>query len=277
MQRQSLSVIVTTWNESVNLPDCLESVGWADDVLVVDSGSTDDTREIAERFGARVLVHPYHSAGAQKNWALPYARSAWVLVLDADERVAPELESEILGVLRQDGPLDGYFLRRRSFFLGHPIRFCGWQNDRVLRLFRNGRGRYDDRLVHEKLRLDGPSGTLHAPLLHYTYRSFADYMDRLNRYSERGAHDLQLAGRKPSVWALVFRPPARFARMYLFQLGLLDGVWGLIVCTLGAYSVWLKYARVFEKATPPTASDEAAVAAGRAAASKLPSQRGATP
>jgi len=257
MQRTSLSVIVTTRNEAVNLPACLESVAWADDVLVVDSGSTDATCEIAARHGARVLVHPYHSAGAQKNWALQQVSGPWVLILDADERVSPELAPAIRAVLEQDGPLDGYFLRRQSYFLGHRIRFCGWRDDRVLRLLRLGRGFYDDRLVHETLQLQGQAGQLRAPLLHYTYRSFSEYLDKADRYSERGAADLRQAGRRPSALALLTRPPARFLRMYLLQLGVLDGVWGLLLCTLASYSVWLKYARLYEPNRAATAANAA--------------------
>jgi glycosyltransferase involved in cell wall biosynthesis len=246
MSRLPLSVMVTTLDEADNLPDCLHSVRWADDVLVVDSGSRDGTVEIARRAGARVVVHPYESAARQKNWALPQLRHPWVLILDADERVPADLAAEITGVVRADGPLDGYFLRRQSFFLGRAIRHCGWDRDEVLRFFRAGRGRYDDRLVHETLQLDGRSGRLRTPLLHYTYRSFSDYLERLDRYTARGAADLRAAGRRPSWAALLLRPPARFLRMYILQLGFLDGVHGLLLCTLAATSVWLKYARLWE-------------------------------
>ena len=251
MQRTPLSVIVTTWNEAKNLPGCLESVRWADDLLVVDSGSRDSTVDIARGYGARVLAHPYDSAGHQKNWALAHVGRPWVLVLDADERPTPELAAEIREVVSRDGPRDGYYLRRRSFFLGHEIRHCGWEGDRVLRLFRAGRGLYDDRLVHETLRLEGREDHLLAPLLHYTYRTFSDYLDKLERYTARGAADLRGAGKRASLAALLLRPPARFLRMYCLQLGFLDGVHGLLLCTLSAHSVWLKYARLFEAAPEP--------------------------
>jgi len=251
MARVPLSVLVTTQNEARNLPDCLESVRWADEILVVDSASTDATAEIATGFGARVFTHTYESAARQKNWALPLVRSPWVLILDADERVSPELAAEIQRVLAADGPADGYHLRRRSFFLGTPIRHCGWDRDWILRFFRSGRGSYDDRMVHETLRLDGRSDRLNGPLWHYTYRSFSDYVERLDRYSARGAADLRASGRRPSVAALLFRPPARFFRMYVLQRGFLDGLPGLFVCTLAAVSVWMKYARSFEGETAP--------------------------
>src|SRR5262245_26107693 len=212
-----LSVLVTTRNESRNLPGCLESVRWADDLLVVDSGSTDSTCDIARAHGARVVQHPYESAARQKNWTLPLVERAWVLILDADERLSPQLADEVRAVVRADGPFDGYFLSRRSSFLGREIRHCGWDRDRVLRLFRTGRGRYDDRLVHETLELDGRAGELRGPLEHATYRSFRDYLDKLDRYTERGAADLRAAGRRPSWLDLLVRPPARFFRMYVLQ------------------------------------------------------------
>jgi len=253
VERAALSVLVTTWNEAHNLPDCLDSARWADEILVVDSGSTDGTVEVARRAGARVVVHEYVSAAQQKNWALPLLQHPWVLILDADERVSPALAAEIQDVLRADGPPDGYFLSRRSFFLGTEIRHCGWDRDRVLRLFRAGRGRYDDRLVHETLQLDGQASTLHGPLFHYTYRSFRDYIEKLGRYTERGAADLRAAGRRPAVRDLLFRPPARFLRMYLLQRGFMDGTRGLLLCSLAAISVWLKYARLFETPGPEEA------------------------
>jgi glycosyltransferase involved in cell wall biosynthesis len=245
-----LSVLITTYNEAVNLPGCLESVAWADEVLVVDSGSSDATADIARQAGARLLVHPYESAARQKNWALSHLRHPWVLILDADERVTGPLADEIRAVVGADGPCDGYFLRRRSYFLGREIRRCGWGRDRVQRLFRAGRGRYDDLLVHETLHLDGVSGRLRAPLLHFTYRTLADYLDKVQRYTARGAADLRRAGRRGSWWSVLVHPPARFVRMYVLQLGFLDGWYGLGLCLLSAYSVWLKYVQLFETPAP---------------------------
>jgi glycosyltransferase involved in cell wall biosynthesis len=159
-----LSVLVTTFNEAENLPACLEGVTWADEIVVVDSGSTDATRDLARAHGAKVLEHAYESAARQKNWALPQLSHPWILILDADERVPPALAGEIRAVVAQDGPADGYFLRRRSFFLGSEIRHCGWGQDRVLRLFRRDRASYDDRWVHETLQLDArpPRDTIAA-------------------------------------------------------------------------------------------------------------------
>ncbi len=256
-----LSVLITTFNEAENLPACLEGVKWADEIIVVDSGSTDATCSIACAHGARVIEHPYESAARQKNWALPHTTHPWVLILDADERVPPALAGEIRAVVAGEGPADGYFLRRRSFFLGREIRHCGWGQDRVLRLFRRDRGRYDDRWVHEALQLDGQAAALSTPLLHMTYRTMNDYLDKIRRYTVRGAADLRARGRRPSWFMILVRPPARFVRMYILQAGFLDGAHGLILCLLTAYSVWLKYAQLHEPERTAIATDRAATPA----------------
>jgi glycosyltransferase involved in cell wall biosynthesis len=241
-----LSVLVITKNEAHNIADCLASVSFAAEILVVDSGSQDQTRELARSFGARVVEHPFESAARQRNWALPLLRHDWCLVLDADERVTPELALEIQARVLSDGPADGYTLHRRSFFLGTPIRYSGWGRDRVLRLFRRARGRYDDALVHESLKLTGARGELQAPLLHYTYRTLDDYLAKMQDYTARGAADLRARGQRTTLLTLLVRPPARFLRMYVLQRGYRDGVAGLVLCLLTAYSVWLKYAQRWE-------------------------------
>jgi glycosyltransferase involved in cell wall biosynthesis len=246
-----LSVLVTTYNEAHNIADCLAGVSWADEILVVDSGSRDRTREIAAQAGARVVEHPYESAARQKNWAIPQLRHSWVLILDADERVPPALAAEIRARIAEDGAAggaaDGYSMRRESTFLGVPIRHAGWGQDRVLRLFRRDRGRYDDVLVHESLELQGRAARLQAPLLHFTYRSLDDYLEKLGRYTARGAADLRTRGKRVSLATLCWRPPARFLRMYVLQAGFLAGGAGLVLCLLTAYSVWLKYAQRWEE------------------------------
>ena len=248
-----LSVLVITRDEAQNIQECLASVAFADEILVVDSGSTDRTRELARAAGARVEEHPFESAGRQRNWALPLLEHSWCLVLDADERVTPELAREIERTVAADGPADGYTMPRRSFFLGTPIRHAGWGRDRVLRLFRRERGRYDDALVHESLELQGRRAELEGALLHYTYRTLDDYLAKLASYTARGAADLQRQGRRPSLPTLLLRPPARFFRMYVLQGGFLDGMAGLLLCLLTGYSVWLKYAQAREAVAVPSA------------------------
>lgn len=239
-----ISLIVITLNEEDNLERCLESASGAGEIIVVDSFSTDRTVECAERMGARVCQRPYISAANQKNWAIDQATLDWILILDADEYLSPELREEIESVVA-DASADGYWLKRRNRFFGRTIRYCGWQNDRVLRFFRRGCGRYPERAVHEKLELSGRAAHFKGYLDHTPYRDFDDYIERMKSYSRRGAEDLLESGGKwfPSV---VLHPPARFIRMYVLQLGFLDGAAGLMLCSLAAVSVFFKYARLKE-------------------------------
>jgi glycosyltransferase involved in cell wall biosynthesis len=236
----NVSLIVITYNEQSNIERCLRSAEGVGEMIVVDSFSTDDTVRIAERLGATVYQRPYESAAEQKNWALEHAASEWVLVLDADESLSAELRADIVKIL--DSPrFDGFWLKRRNVFFGERIRFCGWQRDRVLRLFRRGAGRYPPRAVHERLVLDGRRGRLKGFIDHVPYRDLDDYVQRMRSYSMRGAEELYNKGKS---WfpALLLRPLARFIRMYFLQLGFLDGAAGLQLCLLASTGVFFKYA-----------------------------------
>lgn len=239
-----VSLIVITLNEEDNIERCLKSAGGVGEIIVVDSFSTDRTVERAERLGAVVYRRPFVSAADQKNWALERAKLEWVLILDADESLSSELAKEIASELARPRA-DGYLLRRRNFFFGRRIRYCGWQGDRVLRLFRRGCGRYPDVAVHERLVLDGTAVSLRSYLDHRPYRDMSDYIDRMKSYSRRGAEELHHRGKR---WfpAIVTHPVGRFFRMYILQGGFLDGPAGLVLCMLAAMSVCFKYATLRE-------------------------------
>jgi glycosyltransferase involved in cell wall biosynthesis len=244
--RRPLTALIPTYNEETTLRACLESVRFADEVLVVDSFSTDATLDIARAFGARILQHEYVYSARQKNWAIPRATHEWVLLVDADERVTPELRDEMLQVLH-DGPrCDGYWIRRRNHFLGRPMRHCGWDRDTVIRLFRRDAARYQDRRVHAEIDLPGPLPTLRHPLNHFTFRSFGQYWRKLQLYSEWGAAQLFAEGRRAGALDILGRPLTRFLKMYLLRLGFLEGRHGLVLSMLAAFSVYLKYARLWE-------------------------------
>ena len=234
-----------TFNEEANILACLESVSWADEVIVVDSFSTDSTVELCRSRGVKLVQHEYRNSAAQKNWTLPQTRHRWVLIVDADERVTPPLREEIAAVMSGVPGCDGYWIRRRNRFMGKEIRFCGWQRDKVLRLFDRDKGRYEEKHVHAEVQLNGRVGFLKSPLVHDSYKDFSAYLRKLDKYTDWGAEDLLGKGRRASVLHLLVKPPARFVRMYALQLGVLDGVRGLIVCTLGATSVFLKYAKLW--------------------------------
>lgn len=260
-----LSVLVPTLNEELNLADCLASVAWADEVFVIDSFSTDRTLEIARQHGATVVQHAWENYSRQKNWALdnlPF-RNEWLLIVDADERVTPELRAELEHKLAQPTQLcDGYYVNRKFIFLGHWISHAGWYPSWSLRLFRHRRGRYDDREVHEHIVLDGQVGYLQHDLLHEDQRDLEAFVARHNRYStleaaarfkvESGAADRArlpvslLASPvqrkrflRERVWpAIPAKPLALFLYMYVLRRGFLDGRAGL---ALSVFHAWQEF------------------------------------
>ena len=245
MARQKITVLVPTFNEEHNIRDCLESVRWADEIFVVDSYSTDRTLEIARQYTERIVQHEYVNSAAQKNWAIPQATHPWVMIVDSDERVTPALRDEILSVLENPGEYAGFRIYRQNHFMGRPIRFCGWQRDDVLRLFLRDKGRYQDREVHADVVVDGKVGVLKNKLLHYTFQSYDQYMKKFDRYTRWAALDRARTTRKVRWYHLSLRPMWRFIRQYFLYLGFLDGKAGFIICTLSAYSVFMKYARLW--------------------------------
>lgn len=241
-----LSVIITTFNEEVNVAECIESSLWADEVLVVDSFSTDKTVEIAKSYPVTVMQREYFGSAAQKNWSLDRVEHDWVLILDADERVTPELALEIQGILALPPRANGYYIRRKSVVLGKAIKHSGWSTDKVIRLFDRAHGRYPNRRVHADVDIDGDVPTLKSSLLHYTYRTLDQYFQKLMNYADWGAAQAFREGRRAGFVAIGGRTLWRFVRTYFLQLGILDGLHGLIICSLQATGVFLKYARLWE-------------------------------
>ena len=244
--RDKITVIIPTFNEEENLDACIDGVTWADEIFVVDSFSTDRTAEIAKSRDVRFVQHEYVNSATQKNWAIPQASHPWVLIVDADERVTPELRDEILAVPASPDPADGYDIGRTNYFKGQRIRYCGWQNDSVLRLFRRDLGRYQDRFVHADVIIRGRTDRLRAKLMHESFRSFDQYMKKFDRYTTWAASDRAKHTHNVGIRHLALRPFARFFKQYIIKLGFLDGRAGLIICTLAAYSVFMKYAKLWE-------------------------------
>jgi glycosyltransferase involved in cell wall biosynthesis len=249
MSRPRLTAIVTTFNEEANIEACLRCLAFADEILLVDSHSTDRTIAIARAVpGVRVQVvqREYFGSAAQKNWAMDQVTTPWILVVDADERVPEALAEEIRSLLERGPGARHYFLRRQNFFLGRLIRHSGWSTDKVIRLFERGSARYPNRRVHADLDVHGPTPTLTHAVLHETYRSLDQALEKLHRYAVWAAADAYRAGRSPGIVELVLRPFWRFFRMYVVQAGFLDGRHGLVLCMLQSYGVFLKWARVWE-------------------------------
>lgn len=236
-----LSVFVIALNQEANIGDCLASVSFADEIVVVDTGSTDRTVELAGAFTDRVLTAPWEGFGRTKNYALDQTRSEWVFSLDTDERVPPALREEILAVVRADGPGNGYRVARKNYFCGRWIRRLGWYPDYTLRLFRRGQGRFRDREVHEEVVVAGSVGTLKTPLTHYSYRSVSEYVARMDRYARLAAQELAKAGRRPVPGELFFRPFFSFLHLYFIRLGFLEGTPGYTLAVLMSIYKFLKY------------------------------------
>jgi glycosyltransferase involved in cell wall biosynthesis len=241
-----VSVAVVTWNEEERLRACLESVAWADEIVVVDAESADKTVEIARAFTDRIWVRPWPGFAAQKNFALEQTTGDWVLSLDADEHVTPELSARIAEVVRQGGSADGYALPRKNIFWGIWVRHGGLYPDFQLRLFRRGVGRFVADAVHESVRVPGRVERLAEPLLHHSYRGLEDFVARSNRYSTLAAADWVRRGRRTAVTDLILRPLARFASMYIVHRGFLDGWRGLVLAVLYANYVFLRTAKAWE-------------------------------
>jgi glycosyltransferase involved in cell wall biosynthesis len=241
-----LTVLVLVPNAAQKLARCLESARWADSILcVVDTRTNDGSQEIAERFTNRVVTHPYENAAAQRNWALPQIETEWTLVLDADEWLSEELIRGIKDITsRTDGP-DGYSIRRQSYFFGRLIEHCGWHRDYNLRLFRTRKGRYLEKRVHSRVIVEGDTATLHEPMFHETYDSFEEYFTTFHRFTTWGAEDLFEQGRRAHLRDLTLRPLLRFVKMYLVRQGFRDGYHGAVLCGLGAFSVFTKYAKLW--------------------------------
>ena len=242
-----LTALIPTFNEQEMIRDCLESVRWADEILVVDSFSRDKTLDIANEYGARILQHEYQNSAAQKNWAIPQATHEWVLLVDSDERVTPELEKEIREALAGPAPHDGYWIPRANHFLGRRMRHGGWETDKVIRLFRRDRARYEDREVHAEINLPGPLPVMKHPLLHYSFRSFSQYWRKIQLYSDWGSSQMWNDGKRAGWFSIASHPVQRFLKMYVARLGFLDGTRGLVLSMLGAFSVFLKYAKLWER------------------------------
>lgn len=235
-----LSVIVITKNEAENIRACLESVKWAEEVIVVDSGSSDSTVQICRQLGAQVYEHDWPGFGIQKNRALSYATNDWVFSIDADERVTPELKAQLIKAM-EGGSEDGFYLPRLSQFCGRFIRHSGWYPDYVLRLFRRSKGRFSDNMVHERVILDGASGRLSSPLLHYSYLNEADVRRKTEQYAKAGAMQMLNKGKTATFADAPLRAGWAFIRTYFLRLGFMDGTAGFNVALMNFRTTFLKY------------------------------------
>ncbi len=239
-----LSAIIITRNEAHNIAACLESVSFCDECIVVDCGSDDDTVKIAAAAGAKVVPHPWKGFGAQKNFALSQARGDWVLSIDADERVTWPLAAEIMVAIKSATAADGYEIGRLSTFLGRPMRHSGWFPDHVLRLFRRGKARFSDDVVHERVICDGTVGRLICLIDHHPVLRLEDALRRVDSYSTAGA---KMLASKRRVWFMsgIVHGLWSFLRAYVVRLGFLDGREGFLLAVANAEGTYYRYMKAW--------------------------------
>ncbi|MDP8256605.1 MAG: glycosyltransferase family 2 protein [Candidatus Alcyoniella australis] len=244
---QPISAVIITRDEANNIVDALRSVEFCDELLVVDSGSVDDTVSLAQQAGARVLHNQWPGHVAQKNFAIDNAAHDWILSIDADERISDELATSIKAAMAAEPAVSGFEVSRRAFYLGRWIDHCGWYPDRRVRLFDRRNARWEGIDPHDFIRVQGPQRRLEGDLLHYTYRDISHHLAVIDRYTTIGADRLAKLGRRATINDIVGRPIWTFFKKYVLKLGVLDGLPGLLVCALSSYYVFLKYAKLWER------------------------------
>lgn len=241
-----LSIAIITKNEELNIGRCLKSVSWADEIVVVDSGSTDKTIDISTEHSCKIIKTSWLGFAKTKQLAVDNCSNDWVLVLDADEVITEPLKIKIKSIL-QSPEFSGYKIKRSSFYLGKLIRHCGWDKDYTLRLFEKSKGKFNEKLVHESVKIENDNvGTIEDVMLHYTYPTIDLHIAKMGMYSELGAKTLFNKGRRSGILNAVIRGTLKFLKMYIVKLGFLDGKTGFILCINSSFGVYLKYLKLWE-------------------------------
>jgi len=243
---QKLTAIIPTGNEKHNIEAVIASVNFANEILVVDSFSNDGTYEIAKQLATKVIRRDYNYSASQKNWAIPQAANEWVLLVDADERVTPELKDEILKIL-QSPPKDivAFWIGRDNHFMGQKVNYSGWRNDKVIRLFKRDFCKYEDKQVHAEIIADGTIGNLKNKLYHNTYTSLDKYIEKMNRYATWQAKDYDKKTGRLTPYHFIIKPFWGFFKHYVVQSGFRDGVVGLTIGYLQGYVVFMRYVKLW--------------------------------
>ena len=245
--RETVSALIICCDNENTIRACMESVKWCDEILVViDPRSTDATREIVGEYTDRIFENEFASDGLQRNFAIPRASCDWVLVADSDEAITPELRDDIVQSLGDPRDFDAFNVRSIAYFLGKPMRYCGWGRENQLRLFRRDNGRYDGRRIHAGVQVRGAVGQMNSFMLHNTIRDLKDYLGKANDFTSWASADLNDKGKRATLGGLLVRPVIRFIKMYFLKLGFLEGMRGLLLCGFASFYVFTKYAKLWE-------------------------------
>ncbi len=241
-----ISAVVITYNEEDNIRRCLESLSWVDEIVVVDSYSQDDTKKIVSDFTDKIYDVEWEGFGKKKEFARKKASSEWVLSVDCDEVITPDLKDEVLKAVNEKDNYDGYYIPRRSNFLGKWMNHSGWYPDYVLRLFKKEKAKFNQALVHEKIEVFGKIGYLKNSLLHYTDPDIKSYLSKLDFYTTLNAEELLKKKKKTKVFDFILRPLGIFFKMFFLKRGFLDGIHGFILAVLSSFYVFIKYAKLWD-------------------------------
>lgn len=242
---EKLSAVIITKNEEKNIERLLKSLEWVDEIVVCDTGSSDSTINIAQKYNCKIFSINWQGFGLAKRQAVEKAKNDWVLSVDADEEVSTELKNHIIEILKNP-KYNCYYIKRVTFYLGKKINFCGWRNDFPKRLFNKKFGNFNTDPIHESLVIDGERGKIFAPLLHYTYPNISTHFTKMNLYSDIAADKLKIKNHSSSILASIFFGIVKFIQMYFFKLGFLDGRVGFILCFNSAIGVYLKYIKTWK-------------------------------
>lgn len=242
---QKITALAITYNEEINVKRYVESLSFADEIIFVDSQSTDKTVEIAIKMGVKVIERKFTNFSEQRNFAINLAKNNWIVFFDLDEILSKTLENEIKQVVSNADEKSVFFVKRNFFFMGKKIRFGGWQNDKAIRIFNKKFSKCNENLVHESIEATGKTSVLKNKLNHYSYKSFDNYNDKLNLYSKLQAENLYNKKVKPNFYHFLFRPLYRFLWQYFFRLGILDGKEGFILAYIHSFSVFKRYLQLW--------------------------------
>lgn len=243
----TLAALVLTYNEEDNIKDCLESVKWIDEIVVIDSFSKDNTVEICKKYTNKIFQRKFDDFSSQRNYGLEKIESEWVLVVDADERVTPELREEIINELTNQPQFNGYRIPRKNYFLGKWIKYCGWYPDYTLRLFRKSNVAKYYGKVHEGIKIKGNITNLTNDLIHNTYRNLAHYEHKMNQYTTLWAEEKYKEGKRKGFLYIIIRTLLEFIKKFFIKKGFLLGPQGFVLSFLSSYYQFLKYAKLWEK------------------------------
>jgi glycosyltransferase involved in cell wall biosynthesis len=240
-----LSAIIPTFNEEINIEAAIQSVSFADEIIVIDSFSTDNTISLAEKHGVRILQREFDNFSNQKNYAISKATHKWVVLLDADERIGQTLREEMISVLAEEPQASAYYVYRRNYLLGREIKYSGWQNDKVIRLIERDKCKYNDKLVHEGIVTEGKIAFLKTKLEHYTYKDFDSFIRKKNKVAQLQAEMLASKNKKVNPFRLLIKPLYRFIYHYILRRGFLDGFAGFFIASFYAYTLFTRYIKLW--------------------------------